>query len=116
MLEHLDSRTAERLIADAYRVLRPGGVLRLCVPDLEFAVSRYQEGDRARFLDYFFPLDPRNDLGRHRYMYDYFMLHQLLQSVGFAEVERFARAEGATPDIGLLDNREDETLYVEAVK
>ena len=30
------------------RVLKPGGVLRLCVPDLDKAVAAYQRGDRDK--------------------------------------------------------------------
>lgn len=39
MLEHLDRAKAPELLAECRRVLRPGGVLRLAVPDLE-AVAR----------------------------------------------------------------------------
>ena len=41
LLEHLYLKEAEGLLADGYRLLRPGGVIRLVVPDLRTIVSRY---------------------------------------------------------------------------
>lgn len=35
MLEHLDEVEARDFLRDAYRVLRPGGVLRVVVPDIQ---------------------------------------------------------------------------------
>ena len=116
MLEHLYPETAERLVREVHRVLKPGGVFRVCVPDLEIAVSRYHNADRAAFLAYFFPNDKRNEFGRHRYMYDYWMLDRMLVSAGFSSSRRLKYAVGSTPDIQFLDNRPDETLYVEAPK
>ena len=41
MLEHLDRANAELFIREAYRVLRPEGVHRIVVPDLEQLASEY---------------------------------------------------------------------------
>jgi SAM-dependent methyltransferase len=116
MLEHLYPKAGELLLKEVHRVLKSGGVVRICVPDLGSAVAHYQAGDRVRFLAHFFPADKRNELGRHRYMYDYWMLERLLASVGFTSIRRLACGAGASPDIDMLDNRADETLYVEALK
>jgi predicted SAM-dependent methyltransferase len=43
-LEHLHLEEAKRLLTQCFRVLRPGGVLRICVPDLRVAVQEYTEG------------------------------------------------------------------------
>ncbi len=54
-VEHLFHKDADHLIAEAYRVLKPGGTLRISVPDLEYAVSLYASGNKERMLsDYFF--------------------------------------------------------------
>jgi hypothetical protein len=39
-----------------------------------------------------------------------------LEQVGFWDVEKCSYRQGKVPDIDRLDNRPDETLYVEAVK
>lgn len=43
VLEHLTPTDGERLIRECYRVLRPGGVLRIVVPDLEQIARLYLE-------------------------------------------------------------------------
>lgn len=41
VLEHLAPRTGERLLAECFRVLKPGGVIRVVVPDLEQLARHY---------------------------------------------------------------------------
>lgn len=43
LLEHLDRPIARAFLLEAYRVLKPGGVHRIAVPDLEEACQRYLE-------------------------------------------------------------------------
>jgi predicted SAM-dependent methyltransferase len=40
-LEHIDPQYAPGLLKDCYRVLKPGGVLRVVVPDLELLAGEY---------------------------------------------------------------------------
>jgi len=113
-LEHLDRASARRLIEESFRVLKPGGVIRIAVPDLELAWEMYRRGEKDRMLyDYFFA-DDGGGFGQHRYAYDYEMLSRLMSEIGFDKVERASFQKGATPDLPLLDNREDYTLFVEA--
>jgi predicted SAM-dependent methyltransferase len=114
-LEHLCQAAAVRLLRDSYRVLRAGGVIRTCVPDLEKAVQLYLHGERESFLNYFFT-DERLGRHRHRYMYDFETLRAALSAAGFVEVTRCEYRSGRTPDLDFLDNRSDETLYVEAIR
>lgn len=114
-LEHLGEAAALLLLQDSYRVLRVGGVIRVCVPDLEKAVQFYLHGERKRFLGYFFT-DERLDRHRHRFMYDFDAIHDALCAAGFVDVIRCDFRVGRTPDLDHLDNRSDETLYVEAVR
>ncbi len=114
-LEHLSPGEGQRLLHECLRVLRPGGIVRICVPDLSIAVRFYLEGDRSRFLNYFFTED-RGAHHRHRYMYDFELLSQALGAAGFAKVERCSYRSGRVPDLDVLDNRPDETLFVEAMR
>ena len=41
VLEHLEPAAAERLLQDCFRILRPGGIIRIAVPDLEAIVRLY---------------------------------------------------------------------------
>lgn len=115
--EHLFKRDAHRLMKDCHRALRPGGVIRIAVPDLAYAVERYQAGFREEMLEnYFFVDDLSSFLARHKYMYDFELLKVALETAGFKNIRRCRYQEGTTPDIKLLDNRPEETLFVEATK
>ena len=114
-LEHLYKGDAERLIRESYRVLRHGGILRICVPDLEYALSLYARGEKEKMLlSYFFVEDKESHYARHKYMYDFSMLKALLEQIGFTNVVRCVYRQGGTPDLDILDNRPEETLFVEA--
>lgn len=116
-LEHLYQKEAERLLLESYRVLKPTGIIRICVPDLAYAVSLYVKGQKEQMLkNYFFVEDKKSYYARHKYMYDFDMLKLLLEKAGFKHVMRCAYQEGKTPDLYTLDNRADETLFVEASK
>ncbi len=43
VLEHLDRPVARRFLSETLRVLKPGGICRIVVPDLEFACRAYVE-------------------------------------------------------------------------
>jgi predicted SAM-dependent methyltransferase len=114
-LEHLSRPDALHLLKEARRVLKPSGTFRICVPDLAYAVSLYEKGDSKKMLqNYFFVEDLDSSMAKHRYMYDYDLLSAALKEAGFASVTRCEYRQGKTPDLEVLDNRPEETLFVEA--
>ena len=59
VLEHIEPSQGETLVAECYRVLKPGGVLRIVVPDLERIAKLYLEnhewawnGDETAGINY----------------------------------------------------------------
>ena len=91
--------------------------MRVGVPDLEHAFKLYQEGRKRECLDkYFFVEDRGSVYARHKYMYDFGLLHGMLRESGFTSIRRCRYREGDVPDVGHLDNRPEETLFVEARK
>lgn len=116
LLEHLFREDAEKVLQEAYRVLKPGGIIRTVLPDLEYAIKVYQSGDKEKALRYFFRDKNSGYLQRHQYMYDYEMFKDLLEKNGFRNVTRCAYQEGATPNLDILDTRPEESFYVEAIK
>ena len=103
LFEHLawpgDSR---HFLAEARRILAPGGVLRLSVPDLGRHVRAYVDRDesfRAQFAPFLPPEavtlgDALNhhfrQFGEHQYAYDADTLGTLLRDAGFDDVQRVA--------------------------
>jgi SAM-dependent methyltransferase len=49
MLEHLSLEDARKLIREAFRVLKPGGWMRIVVPDLKLLATKYVEEDLPFF-------------------------------------------------------------------
>ncbi len=113
-LEHLDKECAQGFLKECLRILKPSGVVRIAVPDLEYAWELYKGGEKELMLHDFFFTGTDTGFSQHRYAYDFELLSKTLSEVGFRTVERKAYREGATPDLELLDNRADYSLYVEA--
>jgi len=116
ILEHFYPDVAAHILKDAYRVLKKGGRIRICVPDLRHAVDVYLSGQTERALKWFFKSSRPGKFYHHKYMYDFELLKSKLEMAGFTSIERCTYQQGKVPDIEKLDNRPEETLYVEAVK
>jgi SAM-dependent methyltransferase len=67
LLEHLSPHDARHLLREAHRVLKKGGILRISVPDLERAVSRYEQGDKEELLKALLAASGRGYFVPHRY-------------------------------------------------
>lgn len=112
-LEQLYRVDAQRILDESYRVLKPGGTTR--IPDLEYAFKLYKSGQRHEMLaDYFFVEDDGSYYARHKYMYGFTLLSEALFRAGFHNIRRCEYQQGVVPDVAMLDNRPDESLFVEA--
>jgi len=131
MIEHLDRDEAWRFVEECRRVLRPGGVLRLAVPDLARLARLYaNDGDAEAFMARLqVDLDrPRGLLARlsrlltggrgHHWMYDGASLVRMLGDAGFAEAIVLPAGRTRIADPGRLDlaERAEDSVYVEAVR
>jgi predicted SAM-dependent methyltransferase len=116
LLDFLFKEDAKKFMEEAYRVLKENGVFRICVTDLEYPLSLYSKRHTEEALSYFFPASKRGYFSRRRYMYNFDLLRHLLKEAGFTNIERCSYRHGKTRDIDVLDNRPEQTLYVEASK
>ena len=106
------------------RVLRPGGVLRLGLPDLDVLIAAYQRGERDFFL-----IDDWDTISGNfithmlwynitRTPFTFEFAQELLNKAGYREIRRvkFHETKSEYPEIVELDTRENESFFVEAVK
>jgi SAM-dependent methyltransferase len=117
VLEHLRPDAAERCIRESHRVLAPGGVLRVAVPDLDLMVSLYDPADPDGFLFGIYQGRGADDnqSTRHWWHYNAASLEALLRRAGFREVARREFREGRLPDVERVDTRPG-SRFVEGVK
>jgi SAM-dependent methyltransferase len=133
MLEHLYLDDARALLAECFRVLRAGGIIRLAVPDGEQwakdllaaghdpggeAGLRYQEMLRAH------PGSKPTGRGKvafvagsnwHKWQPTRGLVRQLFADAGFADFKELTFRTGESPDLDLVEQRED-SMFFEAKK
>jgi SAM-dependent methyltransferase len=115
--EHLFKDDAENLLKSCANALKPGGTIRISIPDLAYAVSLYGLGKKAEMLDdYFFVEGKGSYLARHKYMYDFELIKAVLERAGFSKITRCEYQQGITPDIKMLDIYPEVSLFVEAIR
>ena len=142
-IEHLYFEQALNLLEEIYRVLAPGGILRVVVPDLRSMVKEYFEmlssgdttGSAAQELNHRLlfrePHGPRGnfwqrirvlriELDTHKWMYDIDSLSMIVEQTGFVNVKQCGYLQSEIPVIGEVEiaNRieEGEGICVEAKK
>ena len=113
-------------LVELRRVLKPGGVLRLSLPDLDKGIDAYHRKDSSYFK---VPDEEAKSVGAKfvtqmvwygysRSLFTHEFIEEQLEKAGFSRVEHctFRQTASPYPEIVMLDNRERESLFVEAVK
>lgn len=52
LFEHLTYRQAQNMLKESYRVLKPGGIIRIATPDLQFLINLYNEPEKTLHKNY----------------------------------------------------------------
>jgi len=115
-LEHLYKEDAEKFLKECYRILKPGGLMRVVVPDLEVVLEMFKDGDKEKILESYFFKPYEYIFSGHKYMYDFAMLKKELDGVVFKEIVKQSCSVGACPNTNSLDVGTFESLYVECRK
>jgi predicted SAM-dependent methyltransferase len=131
-LEHVSLEAVDFVLSEFWRVLRPGGSLRIVVPDGELYLTRYTDIIRRqsndllpyahndRYHGTYSPIMSVNRVFRshgHLFIYDFDTLSLLLTRNRFIDVKKECYMSGRDPQL-LIDteHRAVESLYVEASK
>jgi len=132
-LEHLYLREAERVIGQCARVLEPGGILRLALPDVEHFARQLLLGDVVAGRDagrYFnsrllaHPEDRPTLSGRlrsalgghvHRWQPSAPLVRQLMVDAGLIDVSDCQFRQGKLPGLDFIETRE-ESFFIEGIK
>jgi predicted SAM-dependent methyltransferase len=125
-LPELSYADQDRALLELRRVLRPGGVLRLSLPDLDKALRAYATKD----IDYFLIPDEQVQslsgkmivqllwYGRSRCLFTQEFMGELLLRCGYQSIQFCPYRQTLSPFPGIieLDDRELESFFVEARK
>jgi predicted SAM-dependent methyltransferase len=133
-LEHLNYAEVARVLAECQRILKPGAIIRIVVPDLSIFVENYASHNDSWFRDWEREvLKPRGrsmtsrmealnfvtqEYG-HRSAWDFETMEKFLTRAGFTDIHKRSFRRGSDPR--LLQDKDvcDRTmvsLYVEARK
>jgi predicted SAM-dependent methyltransferase len=121
-LEHLTRSQALALLSDCYRKLKPGGVMRIVVPDLAEVVRRYNKNNVYADKGGYSPknrCEMMNDAFHkwgHKYMYDFAELHELVREAGFNSVYWPHHRASKHPELCFLESRSETDLRCEVTK
>jgi predicted SAM-dependent methyltransferase len=116
VFEHLPRPVLSRLLIEIYRVMKPGGVLRVSVPDLTLLVKLYEPEKADDFVNSVMQLDFGHAKNRHYWMYSEPTMRRMLEAAGFSNVRHCRYRDGKCVDLELLDNRPEISLFMEAEK
>lgn len=131
MLEHLDKYGASIFLKEAFRVLKPNGIIRIVVPDIQKLVNDYMKSNNANeFIEKtgLCEEQPRKLLHKlsatfigtrnHQWMYDGKSLINLITTYGFKDAKIMTDGETYIENPGQLNLKEriSESVCVEAKK
>jgi predicted SAM-dependent methyltransferase len=128
VLEHLPRDEVPRALRNTFRMLIPGGVFRLIVPDLHWRVLKYLAsseigdplaadrllkecllGRQSRVRQYLKLIREHFGNSAHLWMYDFAAMKALLEEAGFVKVRRCEAGDGD----GMFSRVEDPNRFFE---
>lgn len=141
MIEHITFEQGRRMLAECFRVLRPGGSIRIATPDLRVLIELFAANPQPAQLKYiawttdkfipdagvYNPVFVLNNAVRawgHQFLYDKPLLARALSEAGFDEIRDYRPNESGDPELrgierhGLHHHSEEmnafETFIMEA--
>jgi len=126
VFEHFTQEEGLTFLKECFRILKPGGVIRIIVPDGEKIIRTYIDEPETllshRDTESSCAMEAVNSYFRQRYehhcLYDFELIKYQMELAGGGQVSRESYRQGKGFEEMLIDDKkyEWESLYVEAVK
>jgi len=142
MLEHIPYLKGLHMLSECYRILKPGGKIRIATPDLQFFVTLYQQPNKTepqkKFIKYAvdkwiphaevhedtFIINAYVRMWGHQFIYDEKVLRYTLEKVGFSNITRVKTGVSDDAELRSLENEkrappgivEVHSMILEAMK
>lgn len=89
VLEHFGRKITHSVLETWFRKLRPGGLIRISVPDIQSVFEKYRQGTPLSVLIGLLYGGQRNEYDYHKIGFDFEMLSSIMTSVGFVDIKRY---------------------------
>lgn len=89
VLEHFSRKDIIPVLKEWNRILKPGGKMRLSVPDFEAIVSFYLKEGQLHQLQGFLCGGQKDHLDHHHVVFDFTLMKKTLESLGFINVKKY---------------------------
>lgn len=126
-IEHLTVEEGQVVIKDMMRVLKPGGVMRIAMPDLKDCIDiyldkRWKERDLIKNHGLDFVETPAELMNMsfswwgHKWIYDWMELRRRLKQAGYVKVKKGKHSKSVYKELCNLETRKMSTLIAEVTK
>lgn len=126
MIEHLTYEEGERLMKECYRILKPGGAMRIAVPDVRKMAEAYLNNECTNWDAFNEPCKTSKSQAErfwrvlthdHKAAYDFQAMSVLCQGAGFQNIQKREYNEGLPVFMEETKDLFPEiSLYVEVIK
>lgn len=89
ILEHIKRYDVDKIISKLYSILRPGGILRISVPDFESCVEHYIKNKNIPSILGLICGGQKDNYDNHHVIFDFNYLKTKLDFIGFHDVRRY---------------------------
>ena len=125
--EHLTPEEAHKTIQDLMILLKPGGVMRIAMPDLEVVVNNYLNTPLSKDpviktykIDFIKTRAEWMNMSfrwwGHKWLYDYEELQRRLKDAGYTKVVRCKINESKHPELRKIESRPESYLIAEVTR
>ncbi|MEH2266467.1 class I SAM-dependent methyltransferase [Nostoc sp.] len=125
-IEHLTAEEGVHFLKEMHRILKPGGVIRIATPDLDYLVFKYwfkwKKQDWIERYGYSH-IETKAEMMNamfhywgHKWLYNFEELKRRLIQAEFRQIKRVSFRNSQNPNLQDLETRKDSKLIVESAK